>query len=47
MVATQELFMPEFAAPFMVAVCATVSLVIFAAGGASVLAHVPARNRPD
>lgn len=39
--------MPESAVPLIVAARATFSLVIFVAGGASVLAHVPARTPPD
>ena len=39
--------MPESVVPRVVAACAAFSLVIFVAGGASVLAHVPARTPPD
>lgn len=39
--------MPDSAAPFIVAVCATFSLAIFVVGSLSVLAHVSVQNRPD
>ncbi len=39
--------MTESVAPFIVAICAAFSLVIFVAGGNSVLTHVPAQNGSD
>jgi len=39
--------MPESAAPFIVAICAMVSLVVLVLGGVSVWKQVPGATRPD